>query len=79
MHDAVAHKLGVFQPRHEAEHALLLAPLHARLARHKAVERALAVFGAQLQHSIRTLARARVGESNRLERTKAQGVLAARG
>ena len=79
MHDAVAHKLRVFERRDHGKHALLLAPFEVGLAADQIIQRALRVVAPQLEHCIGVPAGLGVGQADGLEDAKAHGVVPAAG
>ena len=77
MHHAEPHELGLFQPRHQPQHARLVAPLDLRLEAHEAEVIAGESVLAQLDDGVGRVAGARIAQPDRLHRAEPQRVAAA--
>ena len=76
MYAAEAQELGPLQARNQAEYPGLSPVSHFGLAAYQIVGVAGGVLGPQLNQSVGSAARARVGEAHRLERPEGQGAFA---
>ncbi len=79
MDHAEADELGILEPGDQLQHARLLAPLHLRLESDQAVVRRGEIVLPQLHDRVRVPAGARIWKTDRLHRSEAQRIDAARG
>ena len=79
MHDAVAHKLGVFQPRYHGEHPFLFAPFQIGLEPYYIIQRPVNILRPQLHIGPGAVAGVGVPQAHRAQRAVAHGVRPAGG
>ena len=79
VHAAETQKFRVGEAGNQAEHPVLRAVGHFRLAAHQIEGAAFRVFGPELEQGVGAAARARIGEAHGLERAEGEGAVASVG